>query len=415
MADQPKLSAEDLGRVLEATLAVARAATTSTPEVLAELALDRALDLVPCDRASFFVLDPLTDEAVRLAWREREPLESARFAPGVGAVGWAVANRAPLLVSDAKRDPRYQPTRYPNTRSLITLPLEWDGRATGALCCTAFSVDAFTAAHLEMLRLFGEHVSAALAASRGSRPSEGSPPAVHSLAEYAHEVRGPLHTALGYLSLATQEPDSSNAEAIAHARRACQQALEIADTVLDAVAEERQNLASIPLSRPTDLAELLRTCSARAQLAAELRSVRVETALEVHPCMVAGRQHGIERLLDNLFLNAVEHSPEGGTVEARLSSQGDRAVLIVEDQGPGIPEGDLEKIFAPFYRTTNGRRGRSGGLGLSLARRWATQCGGRLWAENRAGGGARLTLQLPLLPAGALQPHKNGHPITGDA
>lgn len=404
MAAAPRVDLDALLQVRSAALAVTRAVGTSTPQSLAELALARLLDLVPADRATFFVIDPLTDEAVRLAWREREPPPAARFASGNGAVGWSVANREPLLLSDARRDPRYQPIRSPVTRSLLTVPLEWEGRVIGALCCSCFAADALSATHLELTRLFGEHVAAAFALTRrspGDMELDPSMVPARVLSEYAHDLRGPLHTALGYLALALQDGVPNRTESIAQAKLACQQALELSDAVLDSALEERQGLASVPVSRPTDLTEVLRTSAARTQSAAALREVRLETAIDSSSCLVAGPAKALERLLDNLILNAIAHSPQGGTIHAHLAAQGDRAVLSVEDQGPGIPEADLEKIFAPFTRRSGVRRDR-GGLGLTLALRWATQRGGRLWAENRAGGGARFVLHLPLLRSGSV-------------
>ena len=221
------------------------------------------------------------------------------------------------------------------------------------------------------------------------------------LSEYAHEVRGPLHTALGFLSLALSQQGLPVADAVASARLACQQALELADSVLDAAALERQGLVSIPVSRPTELGALLRASAERVQGAAELRGVHLDTAFDARPCLVAAPHKALERVLDNLLLNAIEHSPAQGTVRARAEAQGDRAVLLVEDEGPGIPEDHLDRIFTPFYRGGGGRRERSGGLGLTLALRTANQYGGRLWAENRAGGGARFVLQLPLVDGAA--------------
>jgi signal transduction histidine kinase len=246
-----------------------------------------------------------------------------------------------------------------------------------------------------MVRLFSEHVAAALALCRGADIASTAAPA-HALAEYAHEVRGHLHTALGYLSLAQRDPDPESAELLDEARLAVQRAVDLADRTLDDVAEERKSLVSLPVSRPTDLLELLRECVIRAEPAARLHRLSLELAGHSGPCLVAARAPSMERLLDNLILNAIEHSPEGSSVSVRVENQGDRVVVSVEDVGSGIPEGDLEKIFTPFYRSSSSRRTRSGGLGLSLARRWATQAGGRLWAENRAAGGARFILQLPL-------------------
>jgi two-component system, OmpR family, sensor histidine kinase KdpD len=100
----------------------------------------------------------------------------------------------------------------------------------------------------------------------------------------------------------------------------------------------------------------------------------------------------IERALANLIENAVKFSPDGGRVHVNISATSDEAIVRVVDQGPGLPEVELEQIFEPFYR----RDGRAGaGLGLAIARGFAEANGGRLWAESRPGQGATFVLALP--------------------
>jgi signal transduction histidine kinase len=70
--------------------------------------------------------------------------------------------------------------------------------------------------------------------------------------------------------------------------------------------------------------------------------------------------------------------------------------VAVEDRGPGIPAGALPHLFDPFYRVTDGRPRPQGlGLGLAIVKGLVEAHGGRVWAENRAGGGARFTFTLP--------------------
>jgi len=102
--------------------------------------------------------------------------------------------------------------------------------------------------------------------------------------------------------------------------------------------------------------------------------------------------------------NAVSFSPENGrvTIAATLQAgpRGPLARVTVEDEGPGIPEGNLESIFERFYTERPGENfGRNSGLGLSIARQITANAGGRIFAENRAGPGehgARLVVELPL-------------------
>jgi len=101
----------------------------------------------------------------------------------------------------------------------------------------------------------------------------------------------------------------------------------------------------------------------------------------------------IERVLANLLENALKFSPPGSPVQVRVTATRAEVIVRVVDQGPGIPEAELERIFEPFYRRTGQRIG--AGLGLAIARGFAQANGARLWAESRPDQGATFALALP--------------------
>ncbi|MCP8463597.1 sensor histidine kinase [Pseudomonas sp. ZM23] len=111
-------------------------------------------------------------------------------------------------------------------------------------------------------------------------------------------------------------------------------------------------------------------------------------------CRVRGHLNGLAQALENLLRNAIRHSPEGGRI--RLGGHLEDAAwhLWLEDDGPGVPEADLERIFLPFTRLSDARSGEGFGLGLSIARSSVCMQGGELWAD-RAGAGLRVHLRLP--------------------
>jgi len=114
---------------------------------------------------------------------------------------------------------------------------------------------------------------------------------------------------------------------------------------------------------------------------------------------VKGDPDRLNQVLSNLIENALRFTPEGGRIEVRAERAGDAAVVRVADTGPGIPEGDLERVFDRFYTVDRSRaRSRGGtGLGLAIAKEIVRAHGGHIRAERRPEGGTLLSFSLPLL------------------
>ncbi|WP_078130392.1 sensor histidine kinase [Leptospira alexanderi] len=105
----------------------------------------------------------------------------------------------------------------------------------------------------------------------------------------------------------------------------------------------------------------------------------------------------MEQALFNVVFNAVQISPEGSPVVIELLPDKDKMKYVVEDNGPGIPEEELDKIFEKFYRSKNQSHVGSG-LGLSISKSIVETHGGTLIAENRKEGGARFCINIPIKP-----------------
>ena len=108
----------------------------------------------------------------------------------------------------------------------------------------------------------------------------------------------------------------------------------------------------------------------------------------------------LRRALDNLIANAVKY---GGAARVVAFARDGRAVVTVEDEGPGLPEDELETVFEPFHRAERSRSRETGGagLGLTVARQAARAHGGDVTLSNRSGGGLQARLDLPLAPLAA--------------
>ncbi len=146
--------------------------------------------------------------------------------------------------------------------------------------------------------------------------------------------------------------------------------------------------------QPAVIAEVVDRVVERCAPLADGAAVRlgsgVEPDLPVLP-VDAGR---LEQVLENLITNAIQHSPRGATVTvsvARCELPGPGVQVSVADEGPGLPPGEIERVFEPFFS----RRSGGTGLGLAIAQRYVEAHGGRLSAASRPTGGAEFTVFLP--------------------
>jgi signal transduction histidine kinase len=110
---------------------------------------------------------------------------------------------------------------------------------------------------------------------------------------------------------------------------------------------------------------------------------------------VTVRPNAISRAVANLIDNAIKY---GGSARAALVHEPGRVIVLVEDNGPGIPDNERENVFAPFYRLERSRNRDTGGvgLGLAVARTVAREHGGDITLDNIKGGGLRARLELPV-------------------
>jgi two-component system, OmpR family, sensor kinase len=210
----------------------------------------------------------------------------------------------------------------------------------------------------------------------------------------SHELRTPLAILTAELDLARSKP-RTNEELLATISSASEEAERLTSLAETLLVYSRTEGGRMPLRRePTDLDQLLRdTCASLATRAAE---AGVTVRVDPHAVTALVDPVRLRQAVENLVSNALAHTPRGGQVRASAALDGDTIRLMVHDTGAGFDPGFLPRAFEPFAVGPETSDGQGVGLGLAIAQAIAHAHGGRATAANLPGGGASVTLCLPV-------------------
>jgi Na+/proline symporter/nitrogen-specific signal transduction histidine kinase len=235
------------------------------------------------------------------------------------------------------------------------------------------------------------------------------------MSSVTHELRTPLASIRAFSEILHDDPDIEIGE-----RKRFLGILVSETERLSRLVNQVLDLAKIEsghadwLIEPVDLLEVIeQSVAATGQLISRRGADLVVKAdrREATALVLADRDRLVQVLV-NLLSNAAKFTPAGqGRVEIRLSRQGERLRVCVADDGPGIPETELDAVFEKFRQASSGGDKPIGtGLGLPISRQIVENFGGRIWAEGGTEKGATLCFELPALSATPPQPPGEPHP-----
>ncbi len=213
------------------------------------------------------------------------------------------------------------------------------------------------------------------------------------VADASHELRTPLTSIRGYAELLRKDALTDEA-----GRRRAAQRIEGEAARMGVLVDDLLLLARLDQGRPlehepVDLGHLAVEAAEDARTAHPRRPITVDL---VGPVVVDGDSGRLRQVVDNLLGNALVHTPEGTPVTLRVATDGDRAVLTVADQGPGLVPEQARLVFDRFYRGRSAPAGTGSGLGLSIVDALARAHGGSASVASTPGEGARFTVVLPI-------------------
>jgi two-component system, NtrC family, sensor histidine kinase GlrK len=128
---------------------------------------------------------------------------------------------------------------------------------------------------------------------------------------------------------------------------------------------------------------------------------RHPVAIDVKPTTLLVDPAHVERVVENLIMNAVKHTPAGTRIRVRTENGQGAITLIVEDEGPGVPIELRDAIFEPFTQGETPSHAPGTGIGLSLVAKFARLNGGQAWVEERPGGGSSFRVVFPAAESAA--------------
>jgi signal transduction histidine kinase len=396
---------------LERILEISRELTTTVAlgPLLAKI-VDTAAELTDSERASILLRDVRTGELrFRTATGERSEQLADIPVPIEGSIAGAVlTSAAPLIISDARTDPRHfdgvgQKTGV-ETRSLLAVPLQIKDHCIGVLEAMNKRDDrAFSSEDVDTLMTLAAQAAAAIENARlvgalqqaYQRLGELDKLKSDFIAIASHELRTPLSLILLYAAVLREELGAGVSAQLDAVLRAATRLKHIMETMLNLRYLETGEMDLTP-SRFDLRAEVQEACEDYHALA-ETAGVTLSADLPDEEMPIYADKEKVRVVLDNLISNAVKFTPASGRVQVALCHRGKDLEMSVADTGEGIPLQDLERIFEQFYQVEDHLTRRQGGmgLGLSIVRGLVNLHGGRVWAESVPGRGSRFVVVLP--------------------
>lgn len=218
------------------------------------------------------------------------------------------------------------------------------------------------------------------------------------IGDVTHELRTPLTSIKGYMEGLVDGVLPAAPETYQQIHNEASRLARLVDD-LQELSRVEANAFSLDI-RSTDLSPLVQTILKRLSPQAMTKRITLRSNLPANLQHVLADEDRITQVLTNLVANALQYTPEGGTVTISAIQKDDEVIVSIKDTGIGIPPEHLENLFTRFYRVDKSRSRNAGGgsgIGLTIARHLIEAHGGRIWVESDgAGKGSTFSFSLRL-------------------
>ncbi len=216
----------------------------------------------------------------------------------------------------------------------------------------------------------------------------------------SHDLRTPLSAMQGSIeTLLIKGESMSDTDRDRYLRIARKHTVRLGTLIGDLFELAKLDSASVtPSLEAFSLAELVQDIAQEFHLESERKRIQLDVEADTAGALTMGDIGLIQRVLENLVKNAIRFTPEGGEVTISITEQEDSVAVAVSDNGPGISETDIPRIFDRFYRALDGEEARSdsSGLGLAIVKRILDLHDSRITVTSKLDAGTRFEFELPL-------------------
>lgn len=217
------------------------------------------------------------------------------------------------------------------------------------------------------------------------------------IADVSHELKTPLTSIMGYAeTLANSEYDTEMQEKFL--KVITSEAVRMTKLVSDLLTLSKFDNAETKWEKVEfNLGDLVKSCQENLQIEIDKKNQKVECFVTANVPTVCADKDGIERVILNILSNSIKYTEEGGTIKIYVGFVYNDAYIKIIDNGIGIPEKDLERIFERFYRVDKARTRKMGGtgLGLSIAKEILDRNNGRIDIKSEVGKGTEVVITIP--------------------
>jgi len=410
----------ELGEALEQKFRAIDELAQVTEKVNAGLLLDEVLNyvydsfrpMIPYDRIGLALLED-DSQVVRSRWARSEA-PNLRITEGYSAplegssLRQIIETGHPRILNDLqgylRAHPSSESTRLiveEGMRSSLTCPLTASNKPIGFIFFSSVKANSYRDAHVELFLQIAGQLSIIVEKSRlYQRLVDLNELKNRFLGMAAHDLRSPLGIMKGFLGLFVDgslgDLTDIQREIIQQLNTTSNNMLALVDDLLDINAIESGRL--VIQTEEVNLFEYLKECQASNLILAEAKSIQLNLDPESDLPPVSMDRKRIDQVINNLITNAIKFSYPETVITICAVVMEDEIAISVTDQGQGIPDHEISKLFTEFGRTsvrpTAGEK--STGLGLAITKRIVEAHGGRIWVKSQAGLGSTFTFTLPL-------------------